>query len=263
TLIRYKLLHQGFRILEPKLTNFVADGSLCVSGCPAEKKEVDKNGIKQCEPCGGLCPKVAEGRVTPCAHSLSAGAQAQAQPSVSPAETTADRDGPHCVPSCPDWVMGEKGLIFKYPNAKRRCEPCHFNCTQGVKTTGIVLGVLASVVMCFAMFVLSMLYHQGLAIRHKRAMRRYLERGESLEPLDSGEKGRPCLQLVTQLSLQGSLLEHIRHRRDSLDPQQLLNRDGESGGGVREIDGRSGCLEMDGDVIKVTQQPSGYGSDLT
>jgi receptor tyrosine-protein kinase erbB-3 len=31
------------------------------------------------------------------------------------------------------------------------------------------------------------------------------------------------LQLVTQLSTQGSLLEHIRHYRDSLDPQRLLN----------------------------------------
>ncbi|KAJ8403976.1 hypothetical protein AAFF_G00343260 [Aldrovandia affinis] len=234
------------------------------------------------------------------------------------------KDGPHCVPSCPDGVMGEMGLIFKYPNAKSRCEPCHVNCTQGcsgpgnkdcleipravtsVRTTGIVLGVLAGVVVCFAVFVLSMLYHRGLAIRRKRAMRRYLERGESFEPLDAGEKGTKvharilkaaelrkikalgsgvfgtvhkglwipegdslkipvaiktiqdrtgrqtfteitdhmlamgsldhayivrllgvcpgaCLQLVTQLSPQGSLLEHIRHRRDSLDPQRLLN----------------------------------------
>lgn len=31
------------------------------------------------------------------------------------------------------------------------------------------------------------------------------------------------LQLVTQLSPQGSLLEHIRQRRDSLNPQRLLN----------------------------------------
>ena len=31
------------------------------------------------------------------------------------------------------------------------------------------------------------------------------------------------LQLVTQLSSQGSLLEHIRQHKDSLDPQRLLN----------------------------------------
>ncbi|KAJ8260136.1 hypothetical protein GJAV_G00177460 [Gymnothorax javanicus] len=236
------------------------------------------------------------------------------------------QDGPHCVPSCPDGVMGEKVLIFKYPNAQHRCEPCHANCTQGCsgpgiedclgtpreiasrRTTGIVLGVLAGVVVCFAIFVLSMLYHRGLAIRRKRTMRRYLERGESFDPLDAGEKGTkvharilkaaelrklkvlgsgvfgtvhkgvwtpegedhslkipvaiktiqdrtgrqtfteitdhmlamgsldhayivrllgicpgPCLQLVTQLSTQGSLLEHIRQRKDSLDPQRLLN----------------------------------------
>uniref|UniRef100_A0A671X0N0 receptor protein-tyrosine kinase n=1 Tax=Sparus aurata TaxID=8175 RepID=A0A671X0N0_SPAAU len=33
----------------------------------------------------------------------------------------------------------------------------------------------------------------------------------------------PSLQLVTQLSSQGSLLEHIRHHKNSLDPQRLLN----------------------------------------
>lgn len=31
------------------------------------------------------------------------------------------------------------------------------------------------------------------------------------------------LQLVTQLSPRGSLLEHIRQHRNSLDPQRLLN----------------------------------------
>uniref|UniRef100_A0A8C7P3S5 Receptor protein-tyrosine kinase n=1 Tax=Oncorhynchus mykiss TaxID=8022 RepID=A0A8C7P3S5_ONCMY len=234
------------------------------------------------------------------------------------------RDGPHCVSSCPEGVMGEKGLIFKYPNQQRRCEPCHLNCTQGCSgpgigdcldssrlTTsqpiiGIVLGVLAVVIVGISIFVMSVLYRRGLAIRRKRAMRRYLASGESLEPLDPGEKGvkvharilkvkelrkikllgtgvfgsihkgiwipegdsvkipvaiktihdrtgrqtfheitdhmlamgsldhqyivrllgvcpGASLQLVTQLSTQGSLLEHIRHYRDSLDPQRLLN----------------------------------------
>lgn len=32
-----------------------------------------------------------------------------------------------------------------------------------------------------------------------------------------------CLQLVTQISPQGSLLEHIRQHKESLDPQRLLN----------------------------------------
>uniref|UniRef100_A0A8C7P464 Receptor protein-tyrosine kinase n=1 Tax=Oncorhynchus mykiss TaxID=8022 RepID=A0A8C7P464_ONCMY len=216
------------------------------------------------------------------------------------------RDGPHCVSSCPEGVMGEKGLIFKYPNQQRRCEPCHLNCTQGQPIIGIVLGVLAVVIVGISIFVMSVLYRRGLAIRRKRAMRRYLASGESLEPLDPGEKGvkvharilkvkelrkikllgtgvfgsihkgiwipegdsvkipvaiktihdrtgrqtfheitdhmlamgsldhqyivrllgvcpGASLQLVTQLSTQGSLLEHIRHYRDSLDPQRLLN----------------------------------------
>ncbi|KAJ8397066.1 hypothetical protein AAFF_G00011200 [Aldrovandia affinis] len=233
------------------------------------------------------------------------------------------QDGPHCVSSCPSGVMGEKGQIFKYPNAQRSCESCHPNCTQGcsgpsqtdcnrdiegpsLHTAAIVCGVLACLIVGLAIFVLSVLYRRGLAIRRKRAMRRYLESGESFEPLDVGEKGvkvhtrilraselrkikvlgsgvfgtvhkgvwiperdsvkipvaiktiqdrsgrqtfteitdhmltmgsldspyvvrllgicpGACLQLVTQLSTHGSLLEHIRQHRDSLDPQRLLN----------------------------------------
>lgn len=33
----------------------------------------------------------------------------------------------------------------------------------------------------------------------------------------------PSLQMVTQLSPQGSLLEHIKQRKGSLNPQRLLN----------------------------------------
>uniref|UniRef100_A0A3P9BR59 receptor protein-tyrosine kinase n=1 Tax=Maylandia zebra TaxID=106582 RepID=A0A3P9BR59_9CICH len=39
----------------PKI--FVVDGSSCVSNCPSNKMEVEKNGVKTCEPCKGLCPK--------------------------------------------------------------------------------------------------------------------------------------------------------------------------------------------------------------
>uniref|UniRef100_A0A8C7RJY0 Receptor protein-tyrosine kinase n=1 Tax=Oncorhynchus mykiss TaxID=8022 RepID=A0A8C7RJY0_ONCMY len=235
------------------------------------------------------------------------------------------RDGPHCVPFCPSGVNGENGqFIFKYPNKDSYCEPCHVNCTQGCsgpglsdcidntrhstspQITGIALGVPAALIVCLALFVLGMLYHRGLAIHRKRAMRRYLESGESFEPLGPGEKGAKVharilrapelkkvkvlgsgvfgtvhkglwipegdsvkipvaiktiqdrtgrqtfteitdhmlsmgsldhpyivrllgvcpgasLQLVTQLSSQGSLLEHIRQHKDSLDPQRLLN----------------------------------------
>ncbi|KAK5863570.1 hypothetical protein PBY51_000593 [Eleginops maclovinus] len=236
------------------------------------------------------------------------------------------RDGPYCMSSCPTGVNdGQKGLIFKYPNREGHCEPCHHNCTQGCsgpglndcleaarlavssgQITGIALGVPAGLIFCLVLFFLGVLYHRGLAIRRKRAMRRYLESGESFEPLGPGEKGTkvharilrpselkkikalgsgvfgtvhkgfwtpggetvkipvaikilqdssgrqtfneitdhmlsmgsldhpyivrllgicpgPCLQLVTQLSSQGSLLEHIRQHKSSLDPQRLLN----------------------------------------
>lgn len=236
------------------------------------------------------------------------------------------RDGPYCMASCPTGVTdGQKGLIFKYPNRDGHCEPCHHNCTQGCsgpglndcletvilavssgQITGIALGVPAGLIFCLVLFFLGVLYHRGLAIRRKRAMRRYLESGESFEPLGPGEKGtkvharilRPSelkkikalgsgvfgivhkgfwtpegesvkipvaiktiqdssgrqtfteitdhmlsmgsldhpyivrllgicpgasLQLVTQLSSQGSLVEHLRHHKNSLDPQRLLN----------------------------------------
>ncbi|XP_047425851.1 receptor tyrosine-protein kinase erbB-3b isoform X2 [Mugil cephalus] len=235
------------------------------------------------------------------------------------------QDGPYCMSSCPTGVNdGQRGLIFKYPNRDGLCKPCHHNCTQGCfgpglndcleaarlavssQITGIALGIPAGLIFCLALFFLGILYHRGLAIRRKRAMRRYLESGESFEPLGPGEKGtkvlarilRPCelkkikalglgvfgtvhkgfwtpegetvkipvaiktiqdtsgrqtfteitnhmlsmgsldhpyivrllgicpgasLQLVTQLSSQGSLLEHIRQNKNSLDPQRLLN----------------------------------------
>ncbi|KAG7228334.1 hypothetical protein INR49_009198 [Caranx melampygus] len=42
-------------------THFVVDGSSCVSVCPPDKTEVEREGQRQCEPCTGLCPKVCEG----------------------------------------------------------------------------------------------------------------------------------------------------------------------------------------------------------
>ncbi|XP_015472240.1 receptor tyrosine-protein kinase erbB-3-like, partial [Parus major] len=41
--------------------NFVVDQSSCVRACPNDKMEVEKNGLKICEPCAGLCPKACEG----------------------------------------------------------------------------------------------------------------------------------------------------------------------------------------------------------
>lgn len=44
--------------------------------------------------------------------------------------------------------------------------------------TGIALGVPSGLIFCLAMVFLGVLYHRGLAIQRKRAMRRYLESGE-------------------------------------------------------------------------------------
>lgn len=236
------------------------------------------------------------------------------------------QDGPHCVSSCPQGVMGEKRVVvYKFHDTQRKCQSCHANCTRGcsgpslrdcvespkrassgLPVIAIVLGAIACVLVGFFVFVMAALYRRSLAIRRKRAMRRYLESGERFEPLDPGEKGtkvhtrilkpseirklKPlgtgafgtvhkgvwipegdtvkipvaiktiqdctgrqtfreltdhmltmgsldhpyivrllgicpgsCLELVTQYMPQGSLLEHIRQRKDNLNPQRLLN----------------------------------------
>ncbi|XP_076613307.1 receptor tyrosine-protein kinase erbB-3a isoform X1 [Chaetodon auriga] len=172
-------------------------GGTCVSDCmflTGERREfATQSG--ECMPCHPEC-KVQEGKET-CtglgADQCVACARLQ--------------DGPHCVSSCPEGVMGGEEVIFKYPNKQSRCEPCHVNCTQGCygpgigdcvgssryisgqATTFIVLGAIALLFILFSAFVLTVLYRRGLAIRRKRAMRRYMESGESFEPLDPGEKG--------------------------------------------------------------------------
>ncbi|KAK7878770.1 hypothetical protein WMY93_030930 [Mugilogobius chulae] len=285
-------------------------GETCVSQCMflsgARREFASASG--ECLPCHSEC-KVQEGKSTchgPGAHECTACAHF--------------KDGPHCVPSCPQGLKAGEGLIFKYPNRTGGCEPCHSNCTEGcsgpglkdcigaasLNITAIVVGVIAIVFVGFSVFVLTVLYRRGLAIRRKRAMRRYMENGERFEPLDPGEKGpkvsarilkpsdirkiKPLgngvfgtvhkgvwipegdtvklpvaiktihdrtgrqtffeltdhmmvmgsldhinvvrilgicpgasLQLVSQLSSQGSLLEHVRKHRNKLTPQRLLN----------------------------------------
>ncbi|TMS19060.1 Receptor tyrosine-protein kinase erbB-3 [Larimichthys crocea] len=289
-------------------------GGTCVPDCMfltgARREFATRSG--ECMPCHPEC-KVQEGKET-CTGS-------GADQCVVCASM---QDGPHCVSSCPEGVMGGEEVIFKYPNKEGRCETCHVNCTQGCfgpgigdcvgssryisgqATTAIVLGVIAILFALFSVFVLTILYRRGLAIRRKRAMRRYMESGESFEPLDPGEKGakvharilKPTelrkikllgngvfgsvhkgiwipegdtvklpvaikvihdrsgrqtfneltdhmmmmgsldhinvvrilgvcpgdsLQLVTQLSSQGSLLEHVKNCKNNLSPQRLLN----------------------------------------
>ncbi|XP_075966594.1 receptor tyrosine-protein kinase erbB-3a isoform X1 [Anarhichas minor] len=288
-------------------------GGTCVPDCMflTGKRREFATQSGECMPCHPEC-KVQEGKQTctgPGADQCVACASLQ--------------DGPHCVSLCPEGLMGGEEVIFKYPNKQGSCEPCHINCTQGCygprigdcgssryisgqTTTAIVLGVIAVFFVSFSVFVLTVLYRRGLAIRRKRAVRRYMESGESFEPLDHGEKGSKVharilkttelrqikllgngvfgsvhkgiwipegdtvklpvaiktihdrtkrqtfyeltdhmmtigsmghinvvrtlgicpgasLQIVTQLSSQGSLLEHVRNCKNKLSPQRLLN----------------------------------------
>uniref|UniRef100_A0A3B4GPU5 receptor protein-tyrosine kinase n=1 Tax=Pundamilia nyererei TaxID=303518 RepID=A0A3B4GPU5_9CICH len=49
------------------------------------------------------------------------------------------QDGPFCMSSCPTGINdGQKGLIFKYPDRKGHCQPCHHNCTQGCIGPGLM-----------------------------------------------------------------------------------------------------------------------------
>ncbi|XP_030052609.1 receptor tyrosine-protein kinase erbB-3 isoform X1 [Microcaecilia unicolor] len=117
------------------------------------------------------------------------------------------KDGPHCVETCPAGIMGDKGPIFKYPDANNECYPCHENCTDWCSGPGledcngmrsqatdrklstiIATMVVGGVFLLCASTLFAVLYWRGLKIQKKRAMRRYLERGECLEPLDPSEK---------------------------------------------------------------------------
>ncbi|CAM4602401.1 receptor tyrosine-protein kinase erbB-3 isoform X1 [Lepidochelys kempii] len=124
------------------------------------------------------------------------------------------KDGPHCVDSCPEGILGEQGPIYKYPDANHECHPCHENCTRGClgpqiqdcvteplpvarkSPTVIAVMVVGCLFISCSCFLLTLLYWRGKKIQKKRAMRRYLERGESLEPLDPSEKANKVLARI-------------------------------------------------------------------
>ncbi|ELV12036.1 Receptor tyrosine-protein kinase erbB-3, partial [Tupaia chinensis] len=106
------------------------------------------------------------------------------------------RDGPHCVSSCPHGVLGAKGPIYKYSDVQNECRPCHENCTQGKTHPAMALTVVVGLVVIFLILGGTFLYWRGRRIQNKRAMRRYLERGESIEPLDPSEKANKVLARI-------------------------------------------------------------------
>ncbi|XP_056155115.1 melanoma receptor tyrosine-protein kinase-like isoform X2 [Lampris incognitus] len=117
------------------------------------------------------------------------------------------KDGPHCVPRCPNGMLGDGGtLIWKYPDRNGQCQPCHRNCTQGcsgpglaacrgttvhsLMAVGVVGGLLVAVVLSLAVFVLLRRKH----IKRKRTLRRLLQERELVEPLTpSGEAPNQAL----------------------------------------------------------------------
>uniref|UniRef100_A0A8C2JMB8 Epidermal growth factor receptor n=1 Tax=Cyprinus carpio TaxID=7962 RepID=A0A8C2JMB8_CYPCA len=105
------------------------------------------------------------------------------------------KDGPHCVPRCPQGIPGEKDrLIWKYADRMRVCQPCHENCTQGsglpMIAAGVVGSLLAFVILGLGVAVLLRRRH----IKKKRTLRRLLQERELVEPLTpSGEAPNQAL----------------------------------------------------------------------
>ncbi|XP_069826126.1 receptor tyrosine-protein kinase erbB-3 [Dendropsophus ebraccatus] len=175
--------------------NFSRDG-ICVPYCnlyKGDSREFAKDGV--CLPCHPECQKV-EGSLT-----------CNGTGADSCTLCANYRDGKHCVDKCPHGVMGEKGPVYKYPSVNKICLPCHENCTEGCvgpdiqdcinivlraaesKTQAMVAGaVVVSIFVLCCCSLLALLYWRGLRIRKKRAMRRYLERGDGNEMLDPSEK---------------------------------------------------------------------------
>ncbi|XP_059539207.1 receptor tyrosine-protein kinase erbB-3 isoform X3 [Myotis daubentonii] len=160
-------------------------GGVCVTHCNflnGEPREFAQEA--ECFPCHPECQPM-EGTAT-CNGS---GSDACAQ-------CAHFRDGPHCVSSCPSGVLGAKGPIYKFPDAQNECRPCHENCTQGKTHLAMALAVVVGLLVIFVVLSSTILYLRGRRIQNKRAMRRYLERGESIEPLDPSEKANKVLARV-------------------------------------------------------------------
>jgi len=73
------------------------------------------------------------------------------------------------------WFQLDSTNVFRYTHQKFFFTK-HFPLSSQIAV--IAVGVFAGIIVLLALFVLGMLYHRGLAIRRKRALRRYLESAE-------------------------------------------------------------------------------------
>uniref|UniRef100_A0A673AMI0 Receptor protein-tyrosine kinase n=1 Tax=Sphaeramia orbicularis TaxID=375764 RepID=A0A673AMI0_9TELE len=103
------------------------------------------------------------------------------------------KDGPHCVHSCPQGVLGDGDQrVWKYADRTGRCRSCHQNfqtstcsaCSrssthQSMLAAGVVGGLLVAVIVSLVVFVLL----RRRRITRRRTMRRLLQERELVEPL--------------------------------------------------------------------------------
>ncbi|XP_029698332.1 melanoma receptor tyrosine-protein kinase-like [Takifugu rubripes] len=117
------------------------------------------------------------------------------------------QDGPHCVAHCPQGMLGEGDVvIWKYPDSRGQCQPCHQNCTLGCSGPGrsgctgsvthsalavcVVGGLIIVVVVSLAVVVLL----RRKQITRRRTLRHLLQERELVEPLTpSGEAPNQAL----------------------------------------------------------------------
>uniref|UniRef100_A0A674MHP6 Receptor protein-tyrosine kinase n=1 Tax=Takifugu rubripes TaxID=31033 RepID=A0A674MHP6_TAKRU len=116
------------------------------------------------------------------------------------------QDGPHCVAHCPQGMLGEGDVvIWKYPDSRGQCQPCHQNCTLGccvfyrlspssvthsALAVCVVGGLIIVVVVSLAVVVLL----RRKQITRRRTLRHLLQERELVEPLTpSGEAPNQAL----------------------------------------------------------------------
>ncbi|KAM3593948.1 uncharacterized protein V6R79_026296 [Siganus canaliculatus] len=163
------------------------------------------------------------------------------------------KDGPHCVSRCPHGVAGDEDtLIWKYPDRTGQCQACHRNCTQGGEAPNQALlrilketefkkiRVLGSG--AFGTVFKGLWIPEGENVRipvaikvlreatSPKANKEILDEAYVMASVDHPHVCRLlgiCLtssvQLVTQLMQFGCLLDYVRHHRDHIGAQWLLN----------------------------------------